>query len=105
MARCRDPLTTTGSASESGGARYTARTGTACSTTTMFGAAGSPTPLRRRAGTDSPSPTTSTSSARRDAQLDLMADLMAAHADIDAILGLLEGGPPERPAIVSALRG
>ena len=44
-------------------------------------------------------------SARRDGQLDLMADLMAAHVDIDAILGLLETGPPERPAIVSALRG
>ena len=42
-------------------------------------------------------------SARRDAQLDLMADLMAAHTDVDAILGLLEGGPPERPTIVSAL--
>ena len=42
-------------------------------------------------------------SARRDAQLDLMADLMAAHTDIGAILGLLEGGPPERPTIVSAL--
>ena len=44
-------------------------------------------------------------SARRDAQLDLMADLIAAHADIDAILGLLGTGPPERPAIVSTLRG
>ena len=44
-------------------------------------------------------------SARRDAQLDLMADLLAAHADIDAILGLLDTGPPERPAIVSTLRG
>jgi adenosylcobyric acid synthase len=43
-------------------------------------------------------------SARRDAQLDLMADLLAAHADIDAILGLLDTGPPERPAIVSTLR-
>ena len=43
-------------------------------------------------------------SARRDAQLDLMADLLAAHADIDAILGLLDAGPPERPAIVSTLR-
>jgi adenosylcobyric acid synthase len=43
-------------------------------------------------------------SARRDAQLDLMADLLAAHADIDAIHGLLEAGPPERPAIVSTLR-
>ncbi len=42
--------------------------------------------------------------ARRDAQLDLMADLMAAHTDIDAILGLLEAGPPRRPAIVSTLR-
>ena len=44
-------------------------------------------------------------SARRDAQLDLMADLIAAHADIDAILGLLEAGPPGHPAIVSTLRG
>ena len=35
-------------------------------------------------------------SARRDAQLDLMADLFAAHADIDAILALLGHGPPER---------
>jgi adenosylcobyric acid synthase len=43
-------------------------------------------------------------SARRDAQLDLMADLLAAHVDIDAILGLLENGPPARPAIVSTLR-
>ncbi len=44
-------------------------------------------------------------SARRDAQLDVMADLLAAHADIDAVLGLLETGPPERPTVVSALRG
>jgi adenosylcobyric acid synthase len=43
-------------------------------------------------------------SARRDAQLDAMADLLAAHADIDSILGLLESGPPERPAILSSLR-
>ena len=43
--------------------------------------------------------------ARRDAQLDLMADLLAAHSDIDAILGLLDTGPPKRPALVSALRG
>ena len=42
--------------------------------------------------------------ARREAQLDLMADLMAAHVDIDAILGLLDTGPPDRPAIVSTLR-
>jgi adenosylcobyric acid synthase len=43
-------------------------------------------------------------SARRDAQLDLMADLLAAHADVGALLGLLDTGPPERPAIVSTLR-
>ncbi|MDT5006570.1 MAG: adenosylcobyric acid synthase [Mycobacterium sp.] len=44
-------------------------------------------------------------SARRDSQLDLMADLLAAHTDVDAILGLLEAGPPRRPTIVSTLRG
>jgi len=42
--------------------------------------------------------------ARRDAQLDLMADLLDAHLDVDAIAGLLEGGPPPRRTIVSALR-
>jgi adenosylcobyric acid synthase len=42
-------------------------------------------------------------SARRDAQLDLMADLLSAAADIDAILGLLETGPPSRPTIVTSL--
>jgi adenosylcobyric acid synthase len=41
--------------------------------------------------------------ARRDAQLDLMADLLAAHLDIDAITDLLDGGPPPRPHIVSGL--
>jgi adenosylcobyric acid synthase len=41
--------------------------------------------------------------ARRDAQLDLMADLLAAHADIDTILGLLETGPPPRPTIVTSV--
>ncbi|MFY9920210.1 MAG: cobyric acid synthase [Mycobacterium sp.] len=44
-------------------------------------------------------------SARRDAQLDVMADLLTAHANIDAVLGLLETGPPERPTVVSTLRG
>ena len=33
-------------------------------------------------------------SARRDAQLDLMADLLTAHLDVDAVIGLLEAGPP-----------
>jgi adenosylcobyric acid synthase len=42
--------------------------------------------------------------ARRDAQLDLMADLIDAHLDVDAIVGLLDTGPPSRPTIVSALR-
>jgi adenosylcobyric acid synthase len=41
--------------------------------------------------------------ARRDAQLDLLADLVAAHLDLDAILALLDG-PPPRPRIASALR-
>jgi adenosylcobyric acid synthase len=38
--------------------------------------------------------------ARRDAQLDVMADALAAHADLDAVLGLLDG-PPRRPVISS----
>jgi adenosylcobyric acid synthase len=41
--------------------------------------------------------------ARRDAQLDLMADLLAAHLDSDAITGLLDGGSPLRPRIISGL--
>jgi adenosylcobyric acid synthase len=42
-------------------------------------------------------------SARRDGQLDLMADLLAAHLDVDAILALLDGGPPPRPTIRTVL--
>lgn len=42
--------------------------------------------------------------ARRDAQLDLAADLLAAHLDVDAVLGLLHGAPPERPHLASRLR-
>jgi adenosylcobyric acid synthase len=42
--------------------------------------------------------------ARRDAQLDVIADLLAAHLDVDAVLGLLDGPPPRRPLIASALR-
>jgi adenosylcobyric acid synthase len=42
--------------------------------------------------------------ARRDAQLDLIADLLAAHLDVDAVLGLLDGPPPRRPRIASQLR-
>ncbi|MCV7357154.1 cobyric acid synthase [Mycolicibacterium fluoranthenivorans] len=40
--------------------------------------------------------------ARRDAQLDVMADALAAHIDLEAVLGLL-GGPPRRAVIASAL--
>jgi adenosylcobyric acid synthase len=43
--------------------------------------------------------------ARRDAQLDTLADLLTAHADVDAICDLLTGGPPRRPAVVSTLSG
>jgi adenosylcobyric acid synthase len=42
--------------------------------------------------------------ARRDAQLDLMADLLTARLDVDAIVELLENGPPQRPAIVTTLK-
>jgi adenosylcobyric acid synthase len=41
--------------------------------------------------------------ARRDAQLDLMADLLTAHLDIAAVADLVQHGPPPRPTIVSAL--
>ncbi|MBV8350138.1 MAG: cobyric acid synthase [Mycolicibacterium sp.] len=42
--------------------------------------------------------------ARRDAQLDLMADLLTAHLDVDAICALLDTGPPARPAVLTVLR-
>jgi adenosylcobyric acid synthase len=42
--------------------------------------------------------------ARRDAQLDLMADLLDAHLDVDAVTGLLNDGPPRRSTIVATLR-
>jgi adenosylcobyric acid synthase len=41
--------------------------------------------------------------ARRDGQLDLMADLLTAHLEVDAILALLDGGPPPRPTIRTLL--
>jgi adenosylcobyric acid synthase len=44
-------------------------------------------------------------SARRDAQLDLMADLLTAHVDIDAVIAVMENGPPQRPSIVTRLQG
>lgn len=42
--------------------------------------------------------------ARRDAQLDAMADLLTAHVDVDAVMALVENGPPDRPTIRSALQ-
>lgn len=41
--------------------------------------------------------------ARRDAQLDLMADLLAAHLDLDAVLALLDGPPGAAPVITAGL--
>ena len=40
---------------------------------------------------------------RRDAQLDLMADLLTAHLDLDAVLGLL-GGPPVAAPVITVGR-
>ncbi|KAA0100856.1 cobyric acid synthase [Mycolicibacterium sp. P1-18] len=40
---------------------------------------------------------------RRDAQLDAMADLLAEHLDVDAVLDLVERGAPARPVITSHL--
>lgn len=41
--------------------------------------------------------------ARRDAQLDLMADLLVEHVDIDALLSLLNGGDAVRPTVGTRL--
>lgn len=40
--------------------------------------------------------------ARRDAQLDLMADLLTAHLDLDAVLTLLDGPPPSAAVITTS---
>jgi adenosylcobyric acid synthase len=42
--------------------------------------------------------------ARRGAQLDLIAGLLASHLDVGAVLGLLDGPPPRRPHVASELR-
>lgn len=42
--------------------------------------------------------------ARRDAQLDLMADLLISHLDLDAVLNLLDDGAPARPTLMTGLR-
>jgi adenosylcobyric acid synthase len=43
-------------------------------------------------------------SARRDGQLDVMADLLDACLDVDAVMALLDTGAPPRPSVVIALR-
>lgn len=43
--------------------------------------------------------------ARRDRQLDVMADLLDAHLDVDAVLGLLDGPPLDAPTILTGLGG
>lgn len=43
--------------------------------------------------------------ARRDAQLDVMADLLERHVDLDAVLALLDGGRPRRSTIETRLSG
>ena len=49
-------------------------------------------------------PDTSVAS-RRDGQLDLMADLLGAHLDLDAVLALLDGPPPDAPIITTGVGG
>jgi adenosylcobyric acid synthase len=41
--------------------------------------------------------------ARRDAQLDVMADLITSHVDVDAVVALLHNGPPKLPSIATRL--
>jgi len=41
--------------------------------------------------------------ARRDAQLDLMADLLVEHLDLDALFSLLNGAAPVRPTVSTQL--
>ena len=43
-------------------------------------------------------------SARRDGQLDVMADLLDAYLDVNAVIALLDSGPPLRATVVTALR-
>ena len=43
--------------------------------------------------------------AQRDAQLDVMADLLASHLDLAAITGLIDTGAPPRPTVTTGLLG
>ncbi len=103
-ARCRAAPTTTGSASASGAAAvYGTHWHGLLDNDDVCAGSGSPTPPRPRAEHGFVVADDVDVTARRDAQLDLMADLLAAHLDIDAVLGLLEHGPP-RPAHSSQRR-
>jgi adenosylcobyric acid synthase len=42
---------------------------------------------------------------QRDTQLDVMADLLAAHLDLAAVTSLIENGAPPRPTVTSGLLG
>jgi adenosylcobyric acid synthase len=42
--------------------------------------------------------------ARRDAQLDVMADLLQSHLDVEAVMDLIDAGPPLRPTITTGFR-
>ncbi len=79
------------------------RTGTACWTTTTSGR-GWLTGVAAAAGRSGFVVADDTDvAARRDAQLDLAAELLASHPDLDAVLGLFDRLPP-RPGIASWLR-
>ena len=43
--------------------------------------------------------------ARRDRQLDVMAELLGAHLDLDAVLALMDGPAPDAPTIATSLGG
>ena len=92
-------------ASAFGAAPSSAPTGTGCSTTTT---------LRRQWLTDAAAAAGRAGfvvaddvdvAECRDRQLDLMADLLAAHLDVDAVMDLFDHGAPPRPTIATALRG
>ncbi len=42
---------------------------------------------------------------QRDTQLDVMADLLAAHLDMTAVTGLIDNGAPPRPTVTTGLLG
>ncbi|HEX6518715.1 MAG TPA: cobyric acid synthase [Streptosporangiaceae bacterium] len=43
--------------------------------------------------------------AMREARLDLLGDLVAGHLDMEALTGLIVGGPPAMPSVLASLHG